>query len=128
MLYFSKISIFTDYLHCMKTDLKYLQQMAGYDNDAIKEMIGLFLIQLNEMGLEFDALVSNKNWHELSRLAHKAKSSALVMGIESMAVEMKELEQLAKEAKDTELYSGYMIRFNETKKQVEEELKTYLEQ
>ncbi len=104
----------------------YLQQMTGNDNGMMKEMIYLFLQQLVEVRSEFGMLVSSKDWSELSRLAHKIKSSALVMGVESMASEMKELELLAKEARSTEKYSEYVARFNTMSDLVEVELKAFL--
>ncbi len=110
----------------MITDLKYLQQMTGNNGEMMKEMIELFLLQLTEIRSDFETLINNKNWVELSRLAHKIKSSALVMGIESMANEMKELELLAKESKSPEKYPEYVSRFNNMTDMVEVELKTFL--
>ena len=83
----------------MTADLSYLQQMTGNEREVIKEMIELFLNQLTEMRVDIELLVNSKNWFELSRLAHKIKSSALVMGIGQMSEDMKELELLAKEGK-----------------------------
>ena len=111
----------------MITDLKYLQQMTGNDSSAMKEVIELFLHQLAEMRAEFDLLLHQKNWLELSRLAHKIKSSALMMGIEPIADEMKELEILAKEGKNTEKYPDYLTRFITIVDLIEVELKTYLD-
>ena len=110
----------------MLTDLKYLQQMTGDDSQMIKEMIELFLNQLAEMRMEIDSLVSDKKWFELSRLAHKIKSSALVMGVEQMADDMKELELLAKESKHTEKYPDYIARFNTMIDLAEVELRPFL--
>jgi hypothetical protein len=53
------------------------------------------------------------------------KSSALVMGAQSVVNEMKELELLAKEARDTEKYPGYIARFNAEADAVEAELKVF---
>lgn len=114
------------YFVLMMTDLKYLQQMTGNDDVMIKEMIELFLNQLVEVRSDIKLLVECKNWTELSRLAHKVKSSALVMGIEQMAKDMKELELLAKESKDIEKYPDYVERLNSAIDLAEVELKTYL--
>lgn len=111
----------------MITDLKYLQQMTGNDSAIMKEMIELFLLQLAEVRADIELLVENKNWMELSRLAHKVKSSALVMGIGQMADEMKELEFLAKEGKNIESYPDYVARFNTMTDSAETELKAYLD-
>ncbi|MDR0386228.1 MAG: Hpt domain-containing protein [Prevotellaceae bacterium] len=110
----------------MITDLKYLQQMTGSNLEVMKEMIDLFLSQLADVRSEFDVLLENRNWMELSRVAHKIKSSALVMGIEMMATEMKELELLTKEGKSPEKYPEYIARFNTITDLVEVELKTFL--
>ena len=110
----------------MITDLKYLQQMTQNDSEMMKEMIGLFLIQLDEMRSELGGLIESKNWSELSRSAHKVKSSALVMGVAPMVNEMKELELLAKEAKNTEKYPEYYIRFKNMADTVDVELKAFL--
>jgi len=110
----------------MTADLSYLQQMTGNEREVIKEMIELFLNQLTEMRVDIELLVNSKNWFELSRLAHKIKSSALVMGIGQMSEDMKELELLAKEGKNTEKYPDYIARFNSVADLAEVELKNYL--
>jgi len=110
----------------MMTDLKYLQQMTGNDTIAIKEMIGLYLNQLTEMRSDVAYLMDCRNWHELSRLADKIKSSALIMGIGQMADEMKEFEMLAKEGKNTEKYLDYVVRLNEMIDLIRVELEPYL--
>jgi len=111
----------------MITDLNYLQQMTGNDSEMMKEMIELFLNQLNEMRADMELLVTNKNWFELSRLAHKIKSSALVMGVEQMANDMKELELLAKEGKNVEKYPEYVANLIKIADLVEVELKSHIE-
>ena len=111
----------------MVTDLNYLQKMTDNDSRMIRATIELFLRQLAEMRSDFELLLANKNWLELSRLAHKIKSSALVMGIEQMIDEMKELELLAKEGKNVEKYPEYFARFNEMADIVEAEMLMFLD-
>ena len=111
----------------MVTDLKYLQQMTGNDIGMMKEVIELFLHQLDEMRTEFDFLLDQKNWLELSRLAHKIKSSSLMMGIEQLTSEMKELEFLAREGTNSEMYPDYLARFIEMADSIEVELKMFLD-
>jgi len=111
----------------MLMDLKYLQQMTNNDSQIMKEMIELFLNQLAEMREEIVLLVTDKNWFELSRLAHKIKSSALIMGAEQMSEEMKDLELLAKEGKNPEKYPDYITRFNTMIDLAEIELRPYLD-
>ena len=101
--------------------------MTGNDSAMMKEMIELFLNQLAEMRVDIKSLIDSKNWLELSRMAHKIKSSALVMGIEEMVNEMKELELLSKEGKNSEGYPDYVARFDTMINIVEAELKIYLD-
>ena len=111
----------------MVTDLKYLQQMTGNDSEVMREMIELFLTQLSEIQDDIGFLVDSKNWFELSRLAHKIKSSALVMGIEQMAADMRELEVLTKEGQNTDLYPAYIARFHEMADLVKADMRKYLD-
>ena len=111
----------------MLTDLKYLQQMTGNDSDMMKEMIELFLLQLDELQVEMDSLFESGDWFELSRLAHKIKSSALVMGVAQMADEMKVFELLAKEGKNTEKYPDFIARFKEMIETTKTEMKPFLD-
>jgi len=111
----------------MLVDLKYLEQMTGNDSQIIKEMIELFLNQLAEVREEMTLLVDGSNWFELSRQAHKIKSSALVIGVAKMAEEMKELEMLAKESKNTEKYPEYVARFHTMVDVIEKELRPLLD-
>ena len=101
--------------------------MTGNDNSMVREMIELFLHQLVEMRGDIELLAESKNWFELSRLAHKIKSSALVMGIEQLADDMKELELLAKESRNIEKYPDYIARFYTMTDVISVELKTYLD-
>ena len=110
----------------MISDLKYLQQMTSNDSETIKELIDVFLNQLSEMRADVAYLMDCRNWSELSRLADKIKSSALIMGIEEMIGEMKELELLAMESKNTEKYPEYVKRMNEMIDVISVELEPYL--
>ena len=101
--------------------------MTGNDSEMMKEMIELFLHQLADLQVDIGSLLESESWFELSRLAHKIKSSALVMGVEEMAHDMKELELLAKEGKDTEKYPAYIARLNTMIEITEMELRPYLD-
>jgi HPt (histidine-containing phosphotransfer) domain-containing protein len=110
----------------MVTDLKYLQQMTGNNSEMMREMIELFLAQLMETQSKLDASFKDDNWLDLSRLSHKMKSSALVMGIQLMANEMIALEGLAKGSKDAEKCKASIDNFNNLVDDVEMELLNYL--
>ena len=110
----------------MITDLKYLQHMTGNNAALMKDMIELFLNQLADVRENIVKSLHNKDWFELSRMVHRIKSSALVMGVMPMVDVMKELEQLAKEEKNPEKYTGCMTRFHSMIDTVKVELRTFL--
>ena len=93
-------------------NLSYLIEMSEGDNTIIKEMIDIFKTQVDEFKTEMDQLFNNSEWLHLGMLAHKAKSSIAIMGMEKLAVELKELEILAKRGEKTETYKMYIESFN----------------
>lgn len=103
-------------------DLTYIREMSGDNQKIIKEMITIFLEQIPEFLDEMNSCNSNKDWHNLGLIAHKAKSSVAIMGMEKQSNDLKTLELLAKEEKDTEKYLQIIQTFEEDCKKAEEEL------
>ena len=97
----------------MITDLSYLKTMSGGDATFIAEMVGLFGEQVVEYAELMPKLLREKDYDGLSKLAHKAKSSVAVMGMTRSADLLKELEKLAHEGKNTDLYEGMVNEFLE---------------
>ena len=106
----------------MITDLSYLESMAGGDREFIREMIDIFREQIDEYSHLMPDLNEKSNYTDLARLAHKAKSSVAVMGMNSEVDLLKELEVLAKEEKKTEIYEQYIHQFLTNSKKALEEL------
>ena len=77
-------------------DLSYINEISG-DSIAIKrELIEIFLDQIPEFESNFKEHFESKNWKLLAQVAHKAKSSVLSMGLESLGkVDLKNLELFA---------------------------------
>jgi HPt (histidine-containing phosphotransfer) domain-containing protein len=107
----------------MVTDLTYLNNMAGGAPEIIKEMITIFLDQANEYIQDMPKLLEEKNYMALGKLAHKAKSSVSIMGMNDLATELKSLELLTKEEKDVETYPNYVKNFIAVCSQGMQELK-----
>ncbi len=95
----------------MKTDLSYLRSMSGDNNELIQEMIDIFTCQVEEFNIELQRLLDEKNFEALGKLAHKAKSSVAIMGMEDLSTRLKELEILAREGKNPETYQSYIDLF-----------------
>lgn len=97
----------------MITDLNYLKTMSGGDPKFIREMIDLFREQIEEYKIIMPELLEKKDYDGLSKIAHKAKSSAAVMGMDQEADLLKELEILAHEQKEVDRYEAMVSHFLE---------------
>jgi len=78
----------------------------GGNKDLIKEMIAIFNDQVEEFSRDMDNHLTKKEYELLGKLAHKAKSSISIMGLNDLAKELKRLENLAKEGKEINQYAG----------------------
>ena len=94
-------------------NLDYLNSMSGGNKDIIREMIGLFQQQVPEFLSEMKEHHKNGDWHNLGALAHKAKSSIAIMGMELLAEKLKELEVKAKKGEDPDSYQSYIRLFED---------------
>ena len=94
-------------------NLTYLEDMSGGNKEVMKEMINIFISQVSEFAEEMKDLNNNKEYFKLGNLAHKAKSSISIMGMENLAKELKEFELLAKEKKDVAKYEEFINHFKQ---------------
>jgi HPt (histidine-containing phosphotransfer) domain-containing protein len=108
----------------IKTD--YLEMVAGGDPELMKELIGMFRDQVAEFITEMNLLFHEKNYHALGNLAHKAKSSVAIMGMDSLAIMLKNFELQAKDGKNSEKYESYISRFEHDTKEALKELATLI--
>lgn len=83
-------------------DLTYLKSMSAGSNELIKEMIEIFSVQVPEFIEELRQHLEKKEFMRLGAVAHKAKSSVSIMGMDELAKDLKTLELLAKEGKEPE--------------------------
>jgi HPt (histidine-containing phosphotransfer) domain-containing protein len=106
----------------MITDLNYLKNMSGGDAKFISEMIDLFREQVDEYSELMPELLESKDYTNLSKLAHKAKSSVAVMGMTQVSDLLKDLEILAKEGNEIDRYQGMVSEFLDKSRLALEEL------
>ena len=109
----------------MNTDLSYLESMTEGDKGLIKELIGIFSTQVEEYSAQMQKFLVDQNWGELSKLAHKAKSTVAIMGMKDLSEILKQLELLAKEGKEVDSYSAMIDLFSSECKIAVAELKLY---
>jgi HPt (histidine-containing phosphotransfer) domain-containing protein len=106
----------------MKTDLTYLKNMSAGNKDLFIEMINIFKSQVDEFNEGMDKSLNDKDYEQLGRLAHKAKSSISIMGLEELAGELKSFETLAKSGEEVEKYPAFIQKFKKDTREAVEEL------
>jgi HPt (histidine-containing phosphotransfer) domain-containing protein len=96
-------------------NVAYIEEISDGSIEIITEMVNIFKSQVGEFASEMKDLLRKGNHYDLGLLAHKAKSSVAIMGMENLAVKLKELEIKAKEGSDPDSYAKYIANFeNET--------------
>ena len=100
-----------DINHRMKTDLTYLKNMSAGNKDLVLEMIGIFKQQVKEFIVDMNKFLIDNDYENLGRLAHKAKSSISIMGLNDLAIELKNFENKAKAGLDTDEYPIFIEKF-----------------
>jgi HPt (histidine-containing phosphotransfer) domain-containing protein len=105
---------------------EYLEMVAGGDEDLLVELINMFRDQVAEFNSEMKILFREKNYYALGSLAHKAKSSVAIMGMDNLANMLKNFELQAKDGRSTEKYASYISRFESDTKSALEELDTLI--
>jgi HPt (histidine-containing phosphotransfer) domain-containing protein len=104
----------------IKTD--YLDSVSGGDSEIINEIVAMFKEQSVEIYNEMKSLLAEKNYNSLGLLAHKAKSSVAIMGMNDLADMLKIFELNAKAGKDSHLYESYLTRFKSDTEEAVKEL------
>lgn len=92
---------------------EYLDSVSGGDPEIIRELVKLFKEQTVEMFNEMKTHYSTRNYKMLGLLAHKAKSSVSIMGMNELALMLKTFELQAGENKESDLYDSYISRFRD---------------
>ena len=92
---------------------EYLESVSGGDMEVISELISIFKEQVSEMADEMDSLYGKGDYYNLGLLAHKAKSSVAIMGMDDLADMLKKFELQAKEGTATDKYPEFINRFKE---------------
>ncbi len=89
-------------------NLEYLNEMSGGDRKMMLEMIDIYNAEVPGYLERMKTYLDSDDHEALGKLAHKAKASASIMGLKNLAEDLKQLEHLAKEGKDPDLYSDYV--------------------
>jgi len=90
---------------------EYLDSVSDGNADIIKELVDIFKEQVSETEREMRMLLGIKDYNSLGLLAHKAKSSVLIMGMNDLGALLKKFELQAREGSGSENYESYINRF-----------------
>jgi HPt (histidine-containing phosphotransfer) domain-containing protein len=90
---------------------EYLESVSAGDAEITRELVKMFREQVIEIFNDMELQFSSKNYILLGQLAHKAKSSVAIMGMNDLAAMLKTFELQAREGKESQLYESYILRF-----------------
>ncbi|HUW91701.1 MAG TPA: Hpt domain-containing protein [Bacteroidales bacterium] len=89
----------------------YLENVTGGDREIREEIVAIFRDQIPEFITEMKQLNEKKQFLELGLLAHKAKGSVTVMGMEETSKMLKAFELKAKAGLSPDDYPDFISRF-----------------
>ena len=95
------------------TNLDYLRNITGGDPDSIREIITLFIEQVPEFIGNLNKHLKEKNYPELGKEAHKAKSSVMILGMEDLGHDLKALQMATINKIGEETYGEHVTRFED---------------
>lgn len=96
--------------------------MTDGNNELFLEIIDIFVVQVEEIWTEMQVLYDNGEFDLLGKLAHKAKSSVAIMGMEALAADLKMLEHYCDEKTNVDKYQDIILRFKSECEEVIKEL------
>jgi len=92
-------------------DLSYLNEISNGSQELINDLVEMFFKQIPEYQTLMNDSFSKKDWLSLGRIAHKAKSAILMVGMKDLGNELKKLEENAKEGKNINEYQEIIAKF-----------------
>lgn len=104
----------------------YLVNITGGDAETLQEIVTIFRNQMPEFVRDMKNLHDSGKFFELGLLAHKAKGSVTVMGMDETAKMLKEFELKAKAGEEKDKYPGFISRFETDTATVLSEIDHYL--
>ncbi len=102
-------------------NIDYLHSISNGDNKFIIDLIDLMLEQIPDYQSRLNNLYNEGDWNNLAKIAHKAKSAIIMMGMNELAAALKNLEENAKDKKNIGDYQEIIVKFvNDTNSAITE--------
>ena len=92
-------------------NLDVLKEISEGSHDLMRDLITMFISQVPTFSEQLDNYYRTNDFISLGKLAHKIKGSVAMMGINELTSDMKKLELLALEKKDTHKYPEFISKF-----------------
>ena len=86
-------------------DLQEINKITGGDKSFKKELIEIFLKQIDEFIIKMNTYLDDNKMENLAREAHTAKSSVLIFGMDDTGLLLKDIQYLAESNKTAEIPS-----------------------
>lgn len=96
--------------------------MSAGDDSLIKEMLDIFIEQVPEFITEMKSAIINNDSKALEAVAHKAKSSAAIIGITELVEFLKTLEKIATNNERKNEYPEFLNYFETVSNEAIKEL------
>ncbi|MCI0522263.1 MAG: Hpt domain-containing protein [Bacteroidales bacterium] len=106
----------------------YLMNVSGGETEIMDEIVAIFRSQIPEFISEMKSLYGSGKYNELGLLAHKAKGSVTVMGMEDTARMLKDFELQAKAGINHNGYQEFISRFEKDAATVLAEIDHFMSQ
>jgi len=105
-------------------DLSMIRSISGGDSGFVKKMILLFVETVPQNVQEMVDATGQKNWEQVSKMAHKLKSTIDSMGIRSLHDQIRAVEMQAKNGEQLELMPDMVRQVESVVADCIQELKT----
>lgn len=105
------------------TDLSYLKEISGSDQDFIKEIIELFIKQMPDSIETMREALANNDPVTIGETAHKAKPSAIYVGNKKLEQNLRTLQELKNENQVKDDTAKLIEQVAEDSNKIIEELK-----
>ncbi len=92
-------------------NLNYLKTTTDNDTETIRTLLDMFKSQIPELKSQIISALDQKNYVALREVAHKAKNSFQILGMQDETEDLQKLEILCSQEKDVHLYKGFVNRF-----------------
>ncbi len=74
-------------------DFSYIQSATDGDADLTKELVDVFKLQIPEFIQDFELAIQNQDVEKIGKVAHKAKSSVQIFGMQTLAEQLNSIEE-----------------------------------